>query len=67
MAPTPKTCMVPGCNMGPEGGTYVTDSSNRSREEVRDDMNEHRKDILIKWYKLARSKSQHLVILDLWS
>ena len=44
MAPTPKTCMVPGCGMGPEGGPYVTDSGNRSREEVKEDMNEHRKD-----------------------
>ena len=44
MAPTPKTCMVPGCAMGPEGGPYVTDSGNRSGEEVKEDMNEHRKD-----------------------
>ena len=44
MAPTPRTCMVPGCEMGPEGGSYVKDSVNRRREEVKEDMNEHRKD-----------------------
>ena len=57
MAPTPKTCMVPGCDMGPEGGPYQTDSGNRSREEVKEDMNEHRKDheLALKTLELSRS------------
>ena len=57
MAPTPKTCMVPGCDMGPEGGPYETDSGNRSREEVKEDMNEHRKDheLALNTLELSRS------------
>jgi hypothetical protein len=35
MAPAAKRCNYPGCNLGKDGGQFVTDPYNRSRDEVK--------------------------------
>jgi hypothetical protein len=41
MAPTAKSCTIPGSNLGEDGGVFRTDPDCRSREEVKVGMREH--------------------------